>query len=196
MEELTTDVALPKGGAIRVRPILPEDREPLREAFAQFSERSRRLRFFRVIDELTDAQLDYLTRIDYHDHFAWVAFSLDQDDHPGVGVARYVRLVDDPTIAEPAIAVLDAYQRRGIGSVLFGLLAATAAEHGIERFRAHVLTGNQEAMKALKALGSIKQYEEGAATIDVALPLDPGVYQDTAMYELFRRAARGTLELA
>lgn len=181
---------------IRVRPIRPEDRDALREAFAQFSDRSRRLRFFRVIRELTEAQLDYLTHIDYHDHFAWVAFSLDDESQPGVGVARYVRLAEEPSIAEPAVAVLDAYQGRGIGSVLFGLLAETAVEHGIERFRAHVLTGNEEAIRGLRPLGSITEYEEGAATIDVPLPLDPSVYRDTAMYELFRRAARGTLELA
>lgn len=196
MTDLTTDVALPKGGAIRVRPIVPEDREPLRRAFSQFSEQSRRLRFFRVIDELTESQLDYLTVIDYHDHFAWVAFSLDEEEHPGVGVARYVRLAEDPSIAEPAVAVLDAYQGRGIGRVLFGLLAETAVEHGIERFRAYVLSGNQETLEALRRLGSIAGYEEGAATLDVPLPLDPALYADTAAYELFRRAARGTLELA
>ena len=51
-----------------------------------------------------------------------------------VAVGSYVRL-RDPTVAEAAFAVADAYQRRGIGTRLVEQLAERAAATGIERFR-------------------------------------------------------------
>jgi len=53
-----------------------------------------------------------------------------------VADARFVRDEDDPTIAEIAFTVGDAYQSRGIGSFLMGALAVAARYGGVERFSA------------------------------------------------------------
>lgn len=66
--------------------------------------------------QLTEAELDYLTNIDYQDHFAWTAFALDDPGQPGIGVARFIRLVERPEAAEAAVTVIDAYQGRGCNS--------------------------------------------------------------------------------
>ena len=128
IESHTTTVTLKDGTRMLVRPIVPEDKNLLVEGFAQLSPQTRFRRFLGYMDKLRAPLLRYLTEIDYIDHFAWIG--LNADDHGGVGVARYVRMRDDPTAAEAAIVVVDAYQRRGAGTILLQLLGAS--EHIIE----------------------------------------------------------------
>ncbi len=185
----TMVLPLADGGRILVRPIVPSDRAELAEAVTKLSPRSRRLRFFQGKDELSDEELRYLTDIDYHDHFAWVARDPDADGQPGVGVARYVRLPGDGDVAEPAVTVLDDYQHRGIGSLLFALLAAAAVDNGIRRFRGYVLDDNLALLESLDA--DIRHEEPGVATVDIPLPLDAGLYPSETLRRLLKGVASG-----
>ncbi len=185
----TMILPLADGGRILVRPIVPSDRAELAEAVTKLSPRSRRLRFFQGKDELTAEELRYLTDIDYRDHFAWVARDPDADGQPGVGVARYVRLAGDENVAEPAVTVLDEYQHRGIGSLLFGLLAATAVDNGIRRFRGYVLDDNLTVLEGLDA--DIRHEEPGVATVDIPLPLDADRYPSDTLRRLLKGVASG-----
>ena len=94
-----------------IRPIRPDDKDLLRRGMERLSEESRFRRFMRPVSELTDEQLAYFTEIDYRDHFAWAAVRADRLDE-GLGVARYVRLEGEPTVAEAAVTVADEYQAR------------------------------------------------------------------------------------
>lgn len=185
----TAILPLPDGGRILVRPLVPGDRDELARRAAELSPRSRRLRFLQSKHELTDEELDYLTDIDYHDHFAWVARDPDVEGMPGVGIARYVRLPDEPDVAEPAVTVVDDHQRRGIGSLLFGLLAATAVDHGIRRFRGYVLDENLALFDDLDA--QVRHDEPGVATVEIDLPLTDDVYPDQATRRVLSAVASG-----
>ena len=55
-----------------------------------------------------------------------------------IGIGRYDRLQDGRT-AEVAFNISDAYQGKGVGSVLLEHLAAVAQEHGVTKFVADVL---------------------------------------------------------
>src|SRR6266536_88238 len=109
-------LTLRDGTRILVRPILPVDKDRLREGFARLSQASRYRRFMTSMEALSDRQLRYFTEIDYSDHMAWVAMDPDHPAHPGLGVARYIRLAEDPTTAEAAVTVLDEQQGRGMGT--------------------------------------------------------------------------------
>ncbi len=148
------EVTLRDGTPILVRPILPQDKQRLRDGFARLSEASRCRRFMTPLEHLSDAQLRYFTKIDYVDHMAWVALDPDQPAQPGLGVARYIRLPDDPTTAEAAVAVVDERQGREIGTILLEVLAASARQHGIQRFRAWVLAENAPMVELLRDLGA------------------------------------------
>jgi len=189
----TTEVALDDGTTIRVRPLVSDDREDLAAGLAQLSDESRYSRFFRAIDHLSEKELSYLTEIDYHDHFAWVAIT--NDPARGLGVARYIRSEDDPTVAEASVVVVDAYQRRGIATVLLELLGQTALEHGITNFRAYALPSNRAVVEAMFRGGATIDLDEemGFVRLDVALPPAIGL-RDSAMYDLLRAAARGAVE--
>ena len=66
------DVLLRNGAMLRLRPLQATDRAGLRELFNRCSPETRRLRFLRVIKELSDAALDQLTAVDGANHVALV----------------------------------------------------------------------------------------------------------------------------
>ena len=179
------------GTPVLIRPIRPDDKGLLREGFARLSEESRLRRFLAPVTQLTDGMLAYLTEIDYVDHFAWLA-GLAEDPTFGLGVARYVRLKDEPTIAEAAITVIDEYQGRGLGTILLGLLGARAREVGITAFRAFVLEDNAPMRALLDELGTEARHESpGVLVMDT--PLDPDRLPDSVASRVFRAVARKIL---
>ena len=60
-----------------------------------------------------------------------------------VGLASYDRLPDEPTAADVAIVIADAWQHHGVGTVLMRKLGGAAARRGIDRFTATMLADNR-----------------------------------------------------
>jgi hypothetical protein len=58
------------------------------------------------------------TDIDQQNHVAWIALSHDETEPHGLGIARFIRIQNQLTIAELGIVVIDSYQQRGLGIVL------------------------------------------------------------------------------
>ncbi|HET9443320.1 MAG TPA: GNAT family N-acetyltransferase [Acidimicrobiales bacterium] len=193
----TADVTLRDGGHIRVRPVAPGDKERLVDGLRRLSPASRYRRFLAPTDHLSADALAYLTELDYHDHFAWGAVDLDEPGEPGVGVARYVRLRDDPEAAEVAVAVVDDHQRRGIGGLLLRLVAMSAREHGIRRLVATVMADNEPVREVLRDLGADYRLrtEQGRAVIEVPVPEPTEEMAATSLFGLLRLAAGGDLEV-
>jgi GNAT superfamily N-acetyltransferase len=158
------------GEVVHLRPVLPEDKDVLRDGMDRMSAQSRHYRFFSPVHELTDEQLRYFTELDYHDHFAWAAFS-DDPAHPGIGVARYIRRRDEPDAAEFAVAVVDEWHRHGIGPLLLGAVVLTAHAHGVERVIGEVLRDNGPMLRLVHDFGGrARSGEPGevTATIETA----------------------------
>ncbi len=163
-------VTLMDGTRIAMRPIEPVDKAAIREGFDHLSEESRYRRFMGGVKRLTDPILVALTEVDHDNHEAWVAYAPYDRGTPGVGVARYVRLKDEPDVAEPAVTVIDAYQGRGLGTMMMDVLARDAFAHGIRHFRAYVLVDNQPIIKILRRFGATMKVEEpGVFRADVDL---------------------------
>jgi GNAT superfamily N-acetyltransferase len=182
------------GTRVLLRPVEPDDKWRLADGLARLSPHSRYLRFHGDLGTFTDTQLAYLTEVDHHDHEAWAALDPDDLDAPGLGVARYVRVADEPTVAEAAVTVLDEYQGRGLGTLLFRQLAASAIENGIRTFRNYVLAEQEDVLEVFDQLGAQRrEVEPGVVQIDLALPDDPALLPVPGMRELFRELARGLL---
>jgi len=162
---------LTDGTRVLVRALRPTDRYELARGYMQLSEEAKRRRFFSAPPELSEADLDYLTNLDYVDHFAWAAFALDEPGSPGVGVARYVRDHDRDDVAEAAVTVLDHYQGRGLGTLLLLHLAEEAQKNGIRTFVNYVLWENRALLEGLAAAGGrITPAEAGVARVEIDLP--------------------------
>jgi GNAT superfamily N-acetyltransferase len=188
----TTEVSLRDGTRVRLRPVVPEDKALLTAGFERLSPESRFRRFMVPITELSAEQLSSLTEVDYVNHFAWMAISLNEPGCPGVGVARYIRRPEEPDVAEAAVTVLDEYQGRGLGTLLLEALGAVALENGISRFRGYVLETNRPMLDLLEALGGAVGHDSpGLARIEMDLPRRAEGLRGSPLYEVLRAVARG-----
>jgi GNAT superfamily N-acetyltransferase len=125
------------------------------------------------VSELSPAAIDALTHVDGEAQVVLVATgdSPDLKSERGLGLARYVRLADDPEVAEPAITVIDPMQSKGIGRLLAIALGEAAYERGIRRFRGEVLASNAPMRAFLAEAGAtiVRDFDD-AIVFDV--PLD------------------------
>jgi len=188
----TLQTTLRDGSHVLIRPVRPEDKPLLREGFTRLSEESRYRRFMRPVKELTETDLDYLTRIDYTTHMAWVAVDPESPEHSGLGVGRYIQLAGHPNIAEVAITVVDSHQGLGLGTILLGVITRSAVQQGIQTFVAHVLVQNAPMLKLFTELGATVALED-AGVIAVRMPLPRRVEDlpDSPAGKVFREVARG-----
>jgi RimJ/RimL family protein N-acetyltransferase len=183
---------LPDGVEVTIRPIAPSDRDELQRGFSSMSPRSRYLRFLGVASALSESTLDYLTRVDQHDHVALVATvaSPDLKSERGVGVARFIRVKDDETAAEAAITVIDEWQRRGVGTILAVELGRAARAMGVHTIRAEVVSDNATMIAILEAAGAsrVDRGEDGG-TFSYDLELEPEPFG-----ERLQRVLRGAAQ--
>jgi RimJ/RimL family protein N-acetyltransferase len=140
------------GTPILIRPIRPDDKRFLSAGLRGMSELSVQRRFLSSKRKFSQSELRYLTEVDGRDHVALVAESPTQPSRHLIGVARFVRLPDDPDTAEAAIVVADDWHGRGVGSKLAGALAARARGRGIRRFTARMASDNAPALRLMEKL--------------------------------------------
>jgi RimJ/RimL family protein N-acetyltransferase len=179
------------GSSVRIRPIRPDDKAQLVQAFDRLGESSRYRRFLGYKKQLTIPELVMLTEVDHHDHEALGAIDLETGE--GVGVARYVRLSERPHTAEAAVTVVDDWQGRGLGGALLRRLAARAREEGIHEFTATLLSDNRAMLALFRHLGVLRVVRSGAVQeIDVCLPVGDG----DPMARTLRAAASGEVTTA
>jgi protein lysine acetyltransferase len=165
-------VSLRDGTELYLRPVLPGDSERTANGPVEFSSETL-YRRFQSARGPTKSLMTYLFEVDYVDHFVWVM--TDGPDGPVVADARFVRDENDPSLAEVAFLVADAYQGRGIGSFLMDTVAVTAWYDGIRFFSARVLSENYPMRKILDRFGAHWQRDDlGVVTtvIDIPQPQD------------------------
>lgn len=186
---------LSDGSRVELRRLRPVDRPRLAAAFASLSPESRYRRFLSPMARLSPRHLRYLTDVDHHDHLAWGAVDPDVEGAPGLGVARCIRLADEPNVAEAAVTVVDPWQGRGLGPLLLDVLARDAISNKIDTFRGYVLPENLP-MRALtdQAGGRVTVTDGGLLRIDLALPATPGHWP--AARHILRTVARSDVPQA
>ena len=190
------EARLRDGTAVHFRLIRAGDEDLLRAGFERLSPVSRYRRFLMAKSALSDAELRGLASTDDLDHLAIGAGRRHAAaaDEP-LGVARFVRTAPDGDTAEAAITVVDAWQGRGLGRMLFQRLAAAAEERGIRRFRVEMLAENAPMRALTRVLGprDSLRVADGLLTAEFCLPAagaDPDrVPLDGAAYRALAIAA-------
>ena len=118
------------GTCVSIRPVSKADADTEREFIEALSPQSRRYRFLGQIGEPSPQLLAQLTDVDYLHDAAFAA--IDPADPRGafVGVGRFNATADGIS-CECAVAVLDAWQNRGLGTILMKHLIQVARARGI-----------------------------------------------------------------
>ncbi len=121
--------------------------------------------------KLLPGELRRLTDIDYARDMALVA---QLESGSGLlGVARYVRL-DDPSVAEFALVIGDAWQGRGLGQMLLAALLDAARRHELDRLEGLTLSTNVRMITLGRKLGFVAHREAQDATVtELARSLAP-----------------------
>jgi len=140
--------------------------------------------------------LSWLSELDYRDHFAWGA-QLEEDAQEAlVGVSRYARLAHRPEAAEAAVAVVDPYQGRGIGTLLVDVLVLEALESGISQFEGYVLADNRPMLELLHRIGArLRLDDPQTLRFELDLPLVGEALKASPVYHILRAIAQGEADL-
>jgi len=145
------DIILRDGTTLRLRAPRQADEPELLAFFSRLSPQSLYLRFH-GLPSVSPQLVEPFLEPDWVDRGALIG-ALDEDDGERVvALAVYARL-RDPTRAEVAFAVADEFQGRGIGTRMLERLASIAAEAGIERFVAEVLSDNTAMLRVFAEAG-------------------------------------------
>ncbi|MHC1590564.1 MAG: GNAT family N-acetyltransferase [Candidatus Helarchaeales archaeon] len=139
-----------KGERFKIRPISPEDDDAVLELYYSLSQETVYFRFFQTKKNVPKSRVRQFTRIDYRKNFALV---VENPQKKLIGIGRFIVDKDDPDSAEMSIVIADAYQRRGIGTILIKYLVQIAKERGIKKIYATVLSDNYKILGTIDKLG-------------------------------------------
>jgi acetate---CoA ligase (ADP-forming) len=141
-------VVLRDGSTLTIRPVRVEDAVELGRFFSTLSLESRVFRFFAAVAN-ADSSIQRMVNVNYTSNYGLVAVAGAKAQI--VGHAMYVAI--EPRKAEMALAVADAYQGRGLGTILLGQLAEAAAAAGFHMFEAVVRPENSRMLQMLRESG-------------------------------------------
>src|SRR3954451_14467383 len=155
---------------LHIRPLGPADRERIEAGFRELSQATVTARFLSWVKP-SPSLFAWVDQLDGRDSVA-IGASHAASGSP-LGVARYVRFANDPSRADLAVTVVDAWQRRGVGTALLVELARHAADAGIATFSATAFAENRGAQRLAATLGPLRfgPIQAGVVTFDVPVPV-------------------------
>ena len=186
--EFEADVVLRTGGTLHLRPIRPEDQGRLCDFFRKLSAEASHARFFDLCSPENAARYSPVS-VDYEKEFGVIGESAGEI----VGVGHYFASRRRPVTAEVAFAIADSVQGRGIGTKLLEVLVAAARTHGIERFEADVLAGNNRMLEVFQAIGFSLTREVDGGTVHLSFPIASTVLIEQRAAERSQTAAAASM---
>ena len=144
------------GTELTLRPIRPEDEPMIREFHQNLSEQSVYQRYMQSLKLSQRVGHSRLTRICFIDYDREMALVAERENAQGEQeIVAVGRLSKEPGTndAEFAIVIIDAYQRRGIGTELLRRLVDVARDEKLERVYAFMLPENHGMRTVCEKLG-------------------------------------------
>jgi GNAT superfamily N-acetyltransferase len=143
---------LPGGDAVTVRPIHSDDAGRLQAYLRDLSAHSRRNRFLGALSELSPREIARLAAMDRPGELALVAFA--DGGREGEFIAEAIHVIAPETgRCEFALSVADAWQRRGLGTLLLRLIECRARLIGARDLFGDVLRDNAAMTGLARKLG-------------------------------------------
>ncbi len=138
------------GERVLIRRLQPKDMALYPDFLGDVSAEDLRLRFFARTAELSAAEIDKLTHLDYRYEMAFIA--LDEDSGRMLGLVRLKDELDEQT-AEFAILVRSRLKGHGLGWLLMRRIIDYAKEKGLRRVYGDVLVENTMMLQMCAELG-------------------------------------------
>jgi ribosomal protein S18 acetylase RimI-like enzyme len=157
------------GSLIEVRALRREDEADLLAAIEKTSAQSLQRRFFVMKRHFSDKERAFFMDIDFKSHVALVALADEAGRKVIGGGGRYI--VFEPGRAEMAFVVVDAWQRRGIGSILMRHLVKIAGDSGLQELTAEVLPENAAMLRVFQKFGFKPVSRRDPQTVHLLLQL-------------------------
>jgi len=136
---------LPGGQAVMVRAISPQDADCLQAYIRNLSAPARRNRFLGAVSELAPRELNRLTHMNGPQEL--VVFARTGGETAMIGEAVQV-IAPESRRCEIALSVADAWQRKGLGTILLSHMKCRARMSGVRHVIGEILRTN-EAMRGL-----------------------------------------------
>ena len=152
------------GTVVAIRSIRRKDSSSVLTAFKSMDKESVYRRFFSPKKELSPAELEQLTDVDFNSLVALVVTTQTTEGEVLIGGGRYA--VDDPRSGNAEVAFMTSSNYRGLGiaSLILSHLACIARDAGIRRFGADVLAENQPMLAVFRRSGlPMKTRRDGSA---------------------------------
>jgi GNAT superfamily N-acetyltransferase len=142
---------VPAGPVVVLRPPGPADRDALHAMYGRCGRDSRHARFLTLLPRLPDAHLDQVLR---PADGVRAVVALDPRTRDVVALGSLHPAARDPdgriTAVEPALLVEDAWQRRGVGTLMLRHLLARARAVGPVAVTASVLASERHVVRMLR----------------------------------------------
>src|SRR5690348_14409370 len=145
-------VTLMDHSEVTIRALRKEDAELERDLIRNLSPESRWMRFLGQISEPSDSLIRKLTELDYRHDVAFIALARKDGITRAVGVSRY-SLAPDGQSCECAVTVADAWQGKGLGTILMRDLIAVARQRGISSMFSIDAADNERMRQLARDLG-------------------------------------------
>ncbi len=139
------------GRPVTIRALKPEDRSAMLSAVGRVSSQSLYRRFFGPKRGFTEKETDFYVNVDFVAHVALVAVVDESGKETIIGAGRYI--VAETGKAELALAIIDEYQGRGIGTALLRHLVSIARKNGLQQLVAEVLAENGPMLTLFRKCG-------------------------------------------
>lgn len=166
-------VRLGNGREILIRPIRPDDAEPLRAGFLLLKPDEIRQRFLHPIKELSPEMAQRLTQPHPKTEFALVAAEPLPPGEALIGAVARASIDDGAREAEFAILVSHYIAGMGLGRHLMRRLVRWAKGKQLDRLYGDVLESNQSMLSLVQSLGFRREHSDTPGLIRVVLELKP-----------------------
>lgn len=161
------------GREVLIRPIRPEDAEPLRLGFSLLRPDEIRQRFLYAIKELTPETAAKLTRPDPEREFALVVAEPMPPGEALIGAVARVAITPGTREAEFAILVSHFIAGMGLGRHLMLRLVRWARRKRLKRLYGDVLEHNTAMLGLAHSLGFRRESSDAPGLTRVTLELEP-----------------------